>query len=316
MQTTVEVIKDSIGPNKVRLTTFLCIYPRIIHAEHLRHRTQSFSVASSRAIPYSKVRKQVDEDPFIPLAFQKAHKGMQGSEYIAGSDLEEAEHLWRCASNQILKYADDLEAKGVTKQLLNRLIEPWTMTRVVCTATEWENFFSLRINPAAEIHIQDLAKKMKAAMDASSPEYMEAGRWHCPFIDGDDYQWAIDRNLNKEDRERAFIKISAARNARTSYGKNIGKSIEEEFRLTYDLLLDRHLGPFEHICQATNFPGDKIGLDCDYYDELDRIDYDPRGIEIRLNRVGGKTMASMWSGNMRGWIQYRKTLEGESGTAV
>lgn len=36
--------------------------------------------ASSRAIPFEKMVKMVEEDPFVPIAFQRDHKGMQGTE--------------------------------------------------------------------------------------------------------------------------------------------------------------------------------------------------------------------------------------------
>jgi hypothetical protein len=63
MEQTAEVIKDSIGPNGKRITTFLINHWRGIHAELLRHRLFSFSVASSRAIPYSVQAEQVENDP-------------------------------------------------------------------------------------------------------------------------------------------------------------------------------------------------------------------------------------------------------------
>src|SRR6056297_1374969 len=77
-----EIIADSINPQGDRITSFLVTYPRIIHAEFLRHRMLSRNSASSRAIPFKKMIKQVEEDPFIPIAWQKHHTGMQGSEYI------------------------------------------------------------------------------------------------------------------------------------------------------------------------------------------------------------------------------------------
>ena len=77
---TAEIIADSIGPNGKRITTFLTKYPRFIHSEHLRHRTQSFSVASSRAVPAKLLRKQVLENPAMPILWPKQHHGMQGTE--------------------------------------------------------------------------------------------------------------------------------------------------------------------------------------------------------------------------------------------
>jgi hypothetical protein len=80
-----EILADSIC-NGSRLTTFKVTYPRIIHAEMCRHRMLSRNTASSRAIPFEKMVKDVQENPFIPIAWQKAHKGMQGSEYFTDAD--------------------------------------------------------------------------------------------------------------------------------------------------------------------------------------------------------------------------------------
>ena len=66
-----EILADSIGPQGNRLTTFKVTYPRIIHAEMCRHRILSRNTASSRAIPFDKMVKDVLENPFIPIAWQK-----------------------------------------------------------------------------------------------------------------------------------------------------------------------------------------------------------------------------------------------------
>jgi len=66
-----KIIADSKSPQGERLTTFLVTYPRIIHAEMCRHRMFSRNTASSRAIPFKKMAKDVEENPFIPIAWQK-----------------------------------------------------------------------------------------------------------------------------------------------------------------------------------------------------------------------------------------------------
>ena len=77
-----KIIADSINPQGDRITTYLLTYPRFIHSELMTHRVFSRNSASSRAIPFEKMVRMVEEDPFIPIAWQKDHKGMQGSEYI------------------------------------------------------------------------------------------------------------------------------------------------------------------------------------------------------------------------------------------
>lgn len=63
----VEIKADSVNPRGERIVTMLGGYPRFIHAEHLRHRMFSFSVASSRAIPFARMLTKVEEDPVMFL---------------------------------------------------------------------------------------------------------------------------------------------------------------------------------------------------------------------------------------------------------
>lgn len=138
-----EILADSLSPQGHRITTFKVTYPRIIHAEMCRHRILSRNTASSRAIPFAKMVKDVQENPFIPLAWQKDHKGMQGTEYFKGG-APECVREWLIARDAAVELATRLNEGGVTKQLCNRIIEPFIWTTELITGTEFENFFELR----------------------------------------------------------------------------------------------------------------------------------------------------------------------------
>src|SRR5690554_6189420 len=117
-----EILADSISEQGHRLTTFKLTYPRIVHAEMLRHRMLSRNVASSRAIPFEKMVKDIKEDPFIPLAWQKSHKGMQGTEYLQVKDgIYGVKEHWLEARNKAVELATSLHSSNVTKQLVNRI---------------------------------------------------------------------------------------------------------------------------------------------------------------------------------------------------
>ena len=141
-----KIVADSLSPQGHRITTFLLTYPRFIHSELMTHRMFSRNSASSRAIPFEKMVKMVEEDPFIPIAWQKDHKGMQGVEYITDPvKIDDCVGTWLLARNKATreaKYLNNLH--GVTKQLCNRLLEPFMWHTVLVTATEWKNFFELR----------------------------------------------------------------------------------------------------------------------------------------------------------------------------
>ena len=66
-----EVLARSINPQGDELITYLLVYPRFIHSELMTHRMFSRNSASSRAIPFERMVKMVEEDPFIPIAWQK-----------------------------------------------------------------------------------------------------------------------------------------------------------------------------------------------------------------------------------------------------
>lgn len=222
-----EIVADSISPQGNRITTFLLTYPRIIHAELMTHRLFSRNSASSRAIPFEKMVKMVEEDPFIPIAWQKDHKGMQGTEYFTDNlSIQFARSNWLSAKDNAIKGAKSLYStengyESVTKQICNRLLEPFMWHTVLVTATEWDNFFNLRcpkyrnldsqliykskkdflikeyldfspykaegwysINESqAEIHIQALAEAMWDVMNESTPKKLQPGEWHIPFGD-------------------------------------------------------------------------------------------------------------------------------------
>ena len=139
-----EILADSLSPQGHRITTMKITFPRFILAEMNTHRVFSRNSASSRAIPFNKMVKMVEENPFIPIAWQKDHKGMQGSKYQNDFENAQSKLNWNLARLQAMSQATQLHENGVTKQLCNRLLEPFMWHTVIVTATEWENFFNLR----------------------------------------------------------------------------------------------------------------------------------------------------------------------------
>ena len=142
-KTSAVIVADSIDERGNRITTYLLTYWRAIHPELLTHRMFSRNAASSRAIPFAKMVKDIQEDPFIPIAWQKDHKGMQGSEYFGGG-APECQREWLVARDTAVHTASILNGGQVTKQLCNRLLEPFQWYTCLVTATEFSNFFELR----------------------------------------------------------------------------------------------------------------------------------------------------------------------------
>ena len=266
------VVADSINESGNRITSLVIVIPRIVLAELNTHRALSKNSASSRAIPFKKMLNLVQEEPFIPLAFQKDHKGMQGTEYFTEvADKNNCINMWLDARDKAVASAKELNEFGVTKQLCNRILEPFMMHTVLITGTEWENFMALRNHQDAEIHIQSAAIEILSAMNASNPTLLKEGEWHIPFGDKFDGEKLADIYYSQqlESPIEAAIEISTARCARVSYLNFEGKDdYEADIKLHDQLLQSGHMSPFEHCAQATS--GDII------------------------------------SGNFIGWKQYRK----------
>ena len=158
-----QIVADSINQQGDRLTSLLVTFPRIILAEVNTHRMLSKNTSSSRAIPFKKMVESVQNDPFIPIAWQKHHSGMQGTEYITEQSVVDFKKgVWLNARNKAIQSAEELyypvrkaksiydieelKGTGVTKQLANRLLEPFMWTTMLITGSKegWDNFFKLR----------------------------------------------------------------------------------------------------------------------------------------------------------------------------
>lgn len=145
-QITAEIVGHSLSPQGDELISVLCTFPRIILAEVNTHRMLSKNTSSSRAIPFKKMVESIQNDPFIPIAWQKEHKGMQGTEYHVDSEvIKDIEYNWLQQRDSAISFATHLTQLGVTKQLCNRLLEPfmWTTMLITGPRSGWDNFFNL-----------------------------------------------------------------------------------------------------------------------------------------------------------------------------
>lgn len=142
-----QVVADSVHAlSGKRITTFVLTLPRIVLAEFNTHRAFSRNSGSSRAIPFKRMKESVKKNLFIPLAFQKHHSGMQGTEYHETDSFKDKllVFLWWLASRLALISSTLFYKFGATKQLANRILEPFMWHTVVFTATEFEGFFRQR----------------------------------------------------------------------------------------------------------------------------------------------------------------------------
>ncbi len=273
------VILDSINPDGDRVTTVEAIFNRYLLAELNTHRMLSRNSASSRAIPVRKVLSQVLRRPAVPISWGANQAGMQARSDLVGWRRWLAKRLFLWARLPILVVVWLLSKVGLHKQVANRLLEPWVWHTAVITATEWDNVWKLRLHPDAQPEFQELARCMKAAMDASVPVQMRWGSWHQPYLTPEDYgavaAWASDHDTEEFQMLLPPLSyVSSARCAAVSYVRQgEARDAAKDIALATRLQNSGHWSPFEHVAMAE--PGR--------------------------------------SGNFIGWKQFRKFFPGESG---
>lgn len=271
-----KVIADSVYNDK-RITTLQLVMPRFTLSQFNKHRAFSSNAASSRAIPTAKLIEQVRKDCVKPVYWGENQAGMVADNELKGWKKGVCEEIWGIAAHNAADTAQQLLEMGVHKQIANRVLEPFMWAHVVVTATEWDNFFKLRLEHDSQPEMQELARCMKEAMDNSEPVQR---RVHFPYITKKD--WDVYQYLTVDDPSAGFkdadycelAKISAARCARVSYLNHD----QSEPDLVKDLTLAKrlhdafHLSVFEHQAVAYANP-------------------------------------TMQSGNFKGWLQHRKEIE-------
>lgn len=237
------IIADSRAVNGKRITTFKVTFPRFILAEFNTHRMLSRNAASSRAIPTASLIKSVKDDPFIPTKWLKNKRGMQGGDRLTLNDTVSANALWLEARDKACFIAEALAGRGVHKQYVNRILEPFMWTTVLVTATEWANFFNLRCHPDAQPEFQTIANMMLTDYNTTDGQLLRDGEWHLPFTS--------DKERDETEPIR-LVKIVAGRCARISYLTHDGKfDPDADVALAERLLSSGHMSPFEHPARAS-----------------------------------------------------------------
>jgi len=269
--TTVLRSRNAARPEKV-LTTLLLRYPRFVHAELMTHRVFSRNAASSRAIPTKKLIQDVIENPAIPIFWGKNQPGMQAREEhdalvfapvpmaYGGKRLEleqnrgrTPEEAWLNARDLAVMSAKAFAEAGYHKQIVNRLLEPFSHITVLVSATEWENFLALRDHPDAEPHIRKLAQEIRKELEREDNiQTLQPSEWHLPFVTPTDPKEPADK-LTGPELAKA-IKLSVACCASTSYKTVDGFDMTgERAEKIFDKLVRSepiHASPLEHVAQA------------------------------------------------------------------
>ena len=306
---TARIVADSItndystGELSSRITTFELEYPRFCHSELMTHRMFSRNAASSRAIPVPKMIELVENNIAQPVSWNMNKRGMQSHD-VAPNDLQDVDPLdddsytpaeaWKRASNVAVQYAKAFNKSKLHKQIVNRLLEPFQMIKVIVTATSFDNFFNLRLHADAQHEIKELADVMYQCYTGNVPVMLEDGDWHTPYYEDGYYKHNSTESLDNA------LKISCSCAAQVSY-RNLNDTLEKALEI-YAMLVESdpvHASAFEHC--AT--PITESNVNDVAVTHMKRVySYDEQGNATIMPYV------TYGSGNFDNWIQYRQTI--------
>jgi thymidylate synthase ThyX len=265
------ILLDSRSPAGVRLTTMEVRYPRFIHSEVMTHRNFSRNSASSRALPIRKMIDSVRAEPAMPLWWGRNQSGMQAREQIGADAQALAEAEWRHALADALAHAERLAASDIN--LHKQLVNR------ILEPFAWITVI-ITATEWSNFFTQRMHEDAQPELKHIAEMMFQAYRASTPRVVGDG-EWHTPLILPDEEATLSLetrLQISVARAARVSYLSHDGTRDHAKDIELYERLVgggaNGHWSPFEHV--ATPLPS---------RDE--------------------------WSGNFRGWDQYRKRFPQE-----
>ena len=325
---TAKVIADSINETGQRLTTFELEFPRLILSECNTHGAIEKNTSSSRAIPVSKMLDHILEQNLKPIYFGSKKSGMQAGEELTGEDLQYVKDVWESALTSAVGQANLLDECGVAKEVTNRITEPYQLIKAVWSATDWENWFNLRLEKDADPNICMLAFKMHEAMSKSVPVLLKKGEYHLPYVGKYDipvaysdlggYEYETGYNVFYYDKEcdhtiehcltsEEAIKYSVASCASVSY-RATDMTLDKAEKIWNMLVKSEvvHASPLTHVATP-------ISKEI----EIENSDYQTIGF---INRIGDPSTweqgvthmrrdGTLCSGRFAGFIQQRHLIE-------
>jgi hypothetical protein len=317
----VKVLLDSISPptkefpDGKRLLTYRLRFPREILAEINTHTILNKNAQSSRAIPYEAHLDFVSRNPYIPQ-IGRDQRGMQAGESFEGDELSRLNQLWLGAlhgsvaidSEHCLLYnhfgtaaiGAEMARMGAAKQVVNRLIEPFSWTNQVLTGTEWANFFALRTDAAAHPAFRTLAQAMYVASLKSVPKQLDYGQWHLPYVGQDTTDWLLEKMLDLGEVDKSTIDLHRF-TADTPFSIPVVASVVRCARTSYHVFGDnsRKYGKAD-IATWKKLIGGRIKH------------ASPTGHQATPLHPAQQEAHQRYRSNLFGWLQLRKLIVGEN----
>ena len=330
---TAKVIADSINETGQRLTTFELEFPRLILSECNTHGAIEKNTSSSRAIPVSKMLDHILEQNLKPIYFGSKKSGMQAGDELTDEGLDFVKCVWGSSLESAVEYAEMLDKAGVAKEVTNRITEPYQLIKAVWSATDWDNWFNLRLEKDADPNICMLAYKMYEAMSKSVPVLLKKGEYHLPYVGKYDipvtysdlggYEYETGYNVFYYDKEcdhtlehcltlEEAIKYSVASCAQVSY-RSEGMTLDKAEKIWNMLVKSEvvHASPLTHIAtpiQKELYLTEDTGCGVDL-DECNSINVKETPTTWESGVTHMRRDGTLCSGRFAGWIQKRHLIE-------
>lgn len=313
---TAEVLADSVAGTGERLTSIAVVYPHAVHKDMLRHRNQSRVVESFRARPTERLIEALQGgEAFRPDEFAARAKGMGQGDALTADEQQWANELWESHVQHCLGIAESfidekMFPSKVAKQQVNFVLQDLCPLVEIVTATDWDNYFALRLdtdeegNPRPRPEVFKTVQAVKAALDASEPRFIDRGGWHLPLVDDDEVD-AIYEEIRPEGAPAEFAAmVSAGRCARVSYDKHRdSESFHASYARAMRLRESGHMSPFEQC--ATPFGITEQQARNELRNAIAKMDYLPTLVRDQLREQ------TFYCGNFRGWRSLRKGIRNE-----
>lgn len=214
-------------------------FPKPLQAQFNTHGMICRNTQSSRAVPSNKLSEVPD---FVPKKVGLNKKGMVPKTYLKGTELvwfqDKWENLRRIVELGIAQLQMDAKEKfgrTIAKEIINRPLDPFKMTRVVATGAVtdlgWLNFFKLRNHEQCQGDFQIVAK---AIQDLYSECISNRSNFHLPYS-------------NPSDKLYDRVRLSVANCAAVSYRNRI-TDLDRADRIINKLIRTdpKHASPFHH----------------------------------------------------------------------
>lgn len=230
-------------------------FPKSVLAQFNTHRVFSRNATSSRAIPTRRVMR--DMAVFSPTEWRLNNAGMQSNAEAGPIKTLYFKMLWVMARgiNKILArmfmLGDNIPwlmkkarhtrweyiLAGAHKEIVNRLLEPYSFAVVIASTSEWQNFYRLRIDKHAQKEIREPAELMRMTETSAVPAI---SRVHLPMFAPMEMALMVEQTLQDQAKTKEMIDTYIA-----TFRKNLksGHSTLEhtvELWLKNNLIMDLH----------------------------------------------------------------------------